>query len=502
MRDDSENHRRSESVRPGGSVLPPSGESVKVLVVEDDVVARRAVRRQLADPAFVVTEADDGEVALQMLNAHSVDVVLADVMMPRLSGMELLRRVRELGLDVEVIMMTAYNDLSVAFEAVQAGAFHFLKKPFTTEELRLHVLRASERRHMVAHTRQLVAELDGARGAVRTIGNSRAMRDVRDFVARVGPQQTTVLITGECGTGKEVVARSIHAQSPRANKRFIAVNCGALAEGIIESELFGSSRGAFTGAVDRAGLFEVANEGTIFLDEIGELPRAQQVRLLRVLQERKVTRVGETSERAIDVRVIAATNLDIEAAVAADRFRRDLFFRLAVQTIELPPLRMRREDVHALALHFVQKHGAEHNPGVTRVSPMALRALEAYDWPGNVRELENAVVTGLGNAHRDTLELDDLPRAVRASAAKATPPSTTGAPTPGTADAVLDYTTAKRKCLEDFERSYFTRIMETTQRNVSHAARLAGLDRSNFRRILRRALGENYRGAPCDDDTD
>ncbi|MFO0609440.1 MAG: sigma-54 dependent transcriptional regulator [Polyangiales bacterium] len=490
---------------------PPPGGPVRVLVVEDDDAVRRAVVRQLRDPGFELVESGDGEEALELLSAHEFDVVLADVVMPRAGGMELLRRVRERAIDVEVIMMTAHNDLSLAFEAVQAGAFHFLKKPFSTEELRLHVLRASERQRILARTRQLEAQLDGARPAARALGTSRAMREVREFVQRVAPQMSSVLVTGECGTGKEVIAREIHARSTRARGPFIAVNCGALPETLVETILFGSARGAYSGAEDRPGHFEAANGGTIFLDEIGELPKAQQVKFLRVLQERKVTRVGESREREVNVRVIAATNVDIKAAVAEQRFRQDLYFRLRVQAIQLPPLRERREDIQLLAYHFLQKHGPQLNPRVHRISPIALRALESYEWPGNVRELESAIYVGLGAAAGDTLELDGLPAELRA--VQLTGPALPSAPLPAApppvaplapppfapppALATLDYTEARRRCIADFERAFVKAVLDAAGGNISQAARLAGLDRSNFRRVQRRVAGDP---GPDDDD--
>lgn len=500
---------RASTSSPPRSTPPPGG-PVHVLVVEDDDAVRRAVLRQLRDPDFEVIEAGDGEVALELLAAREFDVVLADVVMPRTSGMDLLRRVRERGIDVEVIMMTAHNDLSLAFEAVQAGAFHFLKKPFTTEELRLHVLRASERQRILARTRQLEAELDGTRPVTRALGTSRAMREVRDFVQRVAPQQSSVLITGECGTGKEVIAREIHARSTRARGAFIAVNCGALPETLVETILFGSARGSYSGAEDRPGHFEAANGGTIFLDEIGELPTAQQVKFLRVLQERKVTRVGESREREVNVRVIAATNLDIKAAVADGRFRKDLFFRLRVQAIQLPPLRERREDIQLLAYHFLQKHVAQVNPRVHRISPIALRALESYEWPGNVRELESAVYVGLSAASGDTIELEGLPSELRAvqlmpALSPGSPPPAAPAPVaPAAVITALDYAEARRRNVADFERAYIKAVLVAAGGNISRAARLAGLDRSNFRRIQRRVAAESgdpsLALAPGDDD--
>ncbi len=489
MSSDHQDVRVGVSVAPRARSSSPPGPTapVRVLVVEDEVQVRRAVTRQLRDPEIEVEEASDGEEALALVARADIDVVLADVVMPRVSGMDLLRRVRESGADVEVIMMTAHDAVSLAFEAVQNGAFYFLKKPFSTEELRVQVLRAAERRRMVNRTRMLEAELDGTRNASRLVGNSRLMREVREFVNRVGPLQATVLITGEHGTGKEVVAREIHARSPRARKPFVAFNCGALTESLLEAQLFGTVRGAFTGAEDRPGFFEAADGGTVFLDEIGDLPKSQQVRLLRVLQERKVTRVGETREREIDVRVIAATNLDIKAAVADGRFRADLYFRLQVHELEVPALRGRREDVPLLAYHFMARHGPQHNPRVTRISPMAVRALEAYSWPGNVRELENAVVSALAISRAEPLELDALPKAVRAAPLAGA--TVQAGPTPRT-DTSLDYNLAKRRALSEFERTYFKNLMELTAGNISRAARLAGLDRSNFRRILRRASSD------------
>jgi two-component system response regulator HydG len=512
---------RGDAPRPSSLSLPPPGGPVRVLVVEDDDAVRRAVVRQLRDPAFAVLAAGDGEAALDLLAAQDFDVVLADAVMPRTSGIDLLRRVRERAIDVEVIMMTAHNDLSLAFEAVQAGAFHFLKKPFATEELRLHVLRASERQRILARTRQLEAELDGGRPSVRALGGSRAMREVRDFIQRVAPQTSSVLITGECGTGKEVVAREIHARSPRARGPFIPVNCGAIAESLVESLLFGSARGAYSGAEDRPGYFEAAHGGTIFLDEIGELPRAQQVKFLRVLQERKVTRVGEAREREVNVRVIAATNVDIKAAVAEQRFRQDLYFRLRVQAIHLPPLRERREDIQLLAYHFLLKHGPQTRPRVQRISPIALRALEAYDWPGNVRELENAILVGLTAAPADVLELDGLPAELRAVQLSHAPPFLPSLPAPSLPSpspslpappplavvlppapsfGTLDYAEARRRSVADFERSYVQAVLAAAGGNISQAARLAGLDRSNFRRIQRRVAAEAGEPASPDDE--
>jgi len=472
-----------------------------VLVVEDDATVRRAVVRHLYDPAFEVAEAGDGEEAFELLASRKFDVVLADVVMPGANGIELLRHVRERAMDIEVIMMTAHNDLSLAFAAVHAGAFHFLKKPFSAEELRLHVLRASERQRSQARTRELEAELDGSRAAVRALGTSRAMREVREFIQRVARQMSTVLITGESGTGKEVVAREIHARSARARGPFVAVNCGGLAETLVEAELFGSVRGAFTGAEDRPGHFASANGGTIFLDEVGELPKAQQVKFLRVLQERKVTRVGESRERDVDVRVIAATNVDIKAAVAEKRFREDLYFRLRVQAIQLPSLRERREDIQLLAYHFLQKHGPATNPAVYRISPIALRALEAFDWPGNVRELEDAVRVGLEAATGDTLELEGLPADLRAVVLpiSTAPESPTGSPAPFIAS--LDYAEARRRNVADFERAFVKTVLAAAEGNVTRAAQLAGLDRSNFRRILRRVAAESDDG-PDDNDGD
>jgi DNA-binding NtrC family response regulator len=463
-----------------------------VLVVEDDAAVRRAIVRQLRDPSFEVAESCDGEDALERLAAETFDVVLADVVMPRTGGMDLLRRLRERGADTEVIMMTAHNDLSLAFEAVQAGAFHFLKKPFSTEELQLHVLRASERQRILARARRLEAELDGARPTARLLGTSRAMREVREFVQRVAAQQSSVLITGECGTGKEVLAREIHARSDRSRGPFVAVNCGALPETLVETQLFGSVRGAFTGAEDRAGHFEAANGGTIFLDEVGELPKAQQVKFLRVLQERKVTRVGESREREVNVRVIAATNVDIKAAVAEGRFRQDLYFRLRVQTIQLPALRERRDDIQLLAYHFLQKHGPQVKPRVQRISPVALRALEAYDWPGNVRELENAIIVGLTAASGDSIELEGLPSELRA--VQLTGPTLPSVLSPTTSQGIIpppalrsfDYAEARRRCISEFERQFIKTVLDAAGGNISQAARLAGLDRSNFRRIQRR----------------
>ena len=501
--------RLSSQPAAASSSTPPEAigarhDPIRVLVVDDERDVRRAALRLLSKPDFIGVEAEDGESALELIRAGDIDVVLADVLMPRLSGMELLQRVREGQYPVEVIVMTALNELPLILDPVKAGAFHFLKKPFSMQELRIHVVRAAERKRMIERTRSLEAALGGSRRLNLAIGGSPAMQEVADFVFRVAGLGMPVLILGESGTGKELIAQEIHAHSARARKPYVPVNCGALPNNLAEGLLFGSRRGAFTGAEDRRGYFEAAHGGTIFLDELGELPLELQPKLLRVVGERKVQRLGETDEKPIDVRVIAATNVDIEQAVAERRFRQDLYFRLNVHTIRLPPLRERKEDIGELAYHFLRRISTQEKKTVVRIAPVALRALEAYEWPGNVRELENVIARGHSTTTTDTIELSCLPPKIRSAglgrvSAPAPEPVWSGAapapvaphpakpPSAPPKPEVLDYNLAKKEWLRRFEREYFERLLKAAEGNISKAARLAGLDRSNFKRVFRRA---------------
>jgi two-component system response regulator AtoC len=368
----------------------------RILVIDDEPGLRHTLLLILRDEGYEVVVAEDGENGLRLALADPPDLVLCDIRMPRMGGLDFLERYQEARGTGLVIMMSAYGTLDTAVEAMRRGAYDYISKPFNADEVLLTLRKAEEREQLRREVARLRKEVGRPAGFDGVVGASAAMREVQDLAARVAPYPSTVLLTGESGSGKEAIARAIHRASPRAERSFVAVNCGAIPENLLESELFGHEKGAFTGA-DRAreGLFEEAEGGTLFLDEIGELSSPLQVKLLRVLQERSIRRVGGTGERAVDVRVLAATSRDLVDEVRGGRFRDDLFYRINVVQIHLPPLRARPEDVPLLAGHFLRRH-AERLGLVAEPLPKGLiPLLAAYSWPGNVRELENVVERAL-----------------------------------------------------------------------------------------------------------
>jgi two-component system response regulator HydG len=375
-----------ESVRVPG--VDPTG---KVLVVDDQRNMRATTAIVLRQAGHAVEEAEDGAVAVQRIQQETFDVVLTDLRMPTVDGMDVLRAAQRVAPETQVIVMTAYGTIESAVDAIRQGAYDFLAKPFKEDELLLRVSKALEKRRLVGEVSLLAGEFRKRYGLEHIVGRSAAMRDVLDRLVRVAPTDATVLVMGESGTGKELVARAIHAASRRGDKPFIPVNCAAITETLLESELFGHARGAFTGATRaRRGMFEEANGGTLFIDEVGETAPGFQAKLLRALQEGEIRRVGESTPVQVNVRVIAATNQDLRRAIAERRFREDLFYRLNVVPLRIPPLRDRREDVPLLAAHFVQRFIARTGASKA-LSPGAVARLVAHDWPGNVRELENVI---------------------------------------------------------------------------------------------------------------
>jgi len=379
-----------------------------VLVVDDEPGLRQSLGLLLSDAGYAVTAESDGKKALDRALAESFDLVLCDVRMPEMDGLAFLRSYRSRGGDALVIMMSAYGGEDAALAAMKEGAYDYLPKPFRPDEVVLTLRKAEERerlRHDVAGLRAQLATGPAERGLV---AESRAMKAALDLVARVAEHSTTVLITGESGTGKEVIARAIHRASPRAARPFVGINCAAIPESLLESELFGHVRGAFTGATaDKAGLFDQASGGTLLLDEIGELPVGLQAKLLRVLQEGEIRRVGDQKTRRVDVRVLAATARDLAAEAAVGRFREDLFYRINVVAIELPPLRERREDIVPLARHFVARLAQRFGRPLT-LSEATTLWLEQQEWKGNVRELENSIERAVVLTDRDALEPGDF----------------------------------------------------------------------------------------------
>jgi len=462
---------------------------VKVMVVEDDPEVSKAIHRKLGGDGHDVELTEDPRPVLERL-AHGEDemwdVVLLDVGLPGMSGIDVLHKFREAGSLSSIIMLTGDNTATTATTCMRAGAFYYLTKPFRPFELSSMVESAARYTRM---RRELTRTKREAESGPRSllVGHSAAMRKLRASLDRLAGQDVSILIQGESGTGKELIARSLHEHGMRRSKRFVPLNCGAIPETLIDSELFGHIKGAFTGATtDRSGVFVEADGGTLFLDEIGDMPIAVQARLLRVLQEGEVRPLGGSNERKVDVRVIAASHVDLALAVEQSRFRQDLFYRLNVVVLSAPPLRDRLDDLPLLAAHFLKKHGGNHPP---TLSAEALEVMAAYAWPGNVRELENSIMHALALHHGgDMIIPESLPMVIAKGTANAT------AQAAASANGAIELangelpplTDAKRKASSDFEKRYLVLAMEKAKGSVSEAARLAGLDRTNFRRLLQR----------------
>ena len=442
---------------------------MRILVVDDELGLRQTVCAILGGEGYGVAAAPDGESALVELEREDADIVLCDVRMPGIDGLEFLERYRRTGRGrALIIMMSAYGDDEAAISAMQRGAYDYIAKPFRSDQVLLVVRKAVERERLRRTVAHLEEELSAARGSDEIIGRSPAIRKVLDVARKVARHPSTVLVTGESGTGKELVARLIHRASPRAEAPFIAVNCGAIPEALLESELFGHAKGAFTGATaERGGLFEEADGGTIFLDEIGELPQPLQVKLLRALQEGEIRRVGDNASRSVDVRVVTATSRDLDAEVAAGRFRPDLYYRINVVHLHLPPLRERGEDVADLARHFLSIYSTKLGIPASTLSPAAMRLLMEYPWPGNVRELENAIERAMVLADGGRIEPDHLPASIRAPGA---PVTATGN---GSSPHGIDLSVKRQT--EALERSLIRQALERTGGNRTRAAQLLEL---------------------------
>jgi len=474
----------------GGIAMTEGQETrrVRVLVVDDEPSLLRALEALLRKKGYEVTALESPIAATQQLAQEDFDVALLDIKMPDLSGLELLAAVKHRRPEVEVIMMTGHATVETALAAVKAGAYDYLTKPFEDVELvSRSVGKAAERKALFDRNRELERKLSerDPTGTDGLVGSSGGIREVTRMIDAVAYSAATVLVTGESGTGKELVARALHARSPRRAHPFVALNCGALTETLLESELFGHVKGAFTGAQrDQKGLFDAADSGTIFLDEIGDIPPPTQVRLLRVLQEGEIKRVGSAESVRVDVRVIAATHRDLPRLVKSGKFREDLFYRLNVINIPLPPLRERVDDVPLLAHHFLRRYAERLSKKVRSVAPEALELLSGYRWPGNVRELENAIERAVVLCRGDVVGPADLPPAVTGRTA----PLVREARGNGEEAAwlTLSYAAAKEQALRRFEKGYVDAIMKACDNNISAAARKAGMDRSNFKRVLRK----------------
>lgn len=487
------------SVEPGRALAESLGpHETRILVVDDDQGVRRVLRRVLADRGFEVQIADSADAALEVLVRGQVDVLLLDVMMPSVSGLELLKVARERYPDVQVIMISGDSNVDTAVNALKLGACDFLTKPFgSIDAVSMSIRKAAQHKRLLDRMRLLEQQLEHYEQFGDMVGNSPVMQQVYELARGVASTSASVLIQGETGTGKELVARAIHRHSNRSTRAFVAVNCSAIPIELVESELFGHVRGAFTGAtVMRAGLFETGDRGTVFLDEIGDLPLSAQVKLLRTLQEGEIKPVGSDAARTVDVRIIAAANVDLLKLVEQGRFRKDLYYRLNVIAIHVPPLRKRREDIPALSYHFLRKSALRVGRAIKAISPEAMHALREHRWNGNVRELENAIEHAVVLARGDSIVPADLPfvRNLReqpvSATAQAAPETKLDFPLePGLMD--RPFTQARKLVLQLFEETYINAMLASTHGNISEAARRSGIDRSNFRRVLKKFGGDD-----------
>jgi DNA-binding NtrC family response regulator len=454
--------------------------SARILVIDDEVDMLESCARLLSHLGHeVVTEADAPR-AVQLYEQERPDLVLTDLRMAGLDGLAVLRAIRSNDPAATVILMTAFATIETAVEAVKEGAFDYLPKPFSADQLRVCVERALEQRRLREENRRLLEQLTETYRFDNIIGRSLPMLHVFETIKKVARSDANILIVGETGTGKELIARSLHVNSRRASSPFIPVDCASLPENLLESELFGHEKGAFTGAqATRPGLFEFANGGTIFLDEVGDISSNLQAKLLRVLQERQVRRVGSNRIIEVDVRVISATNRDLAQAVAGGGFREDLYYRLNVISIPLPPVRERKGDVPLIAYHYVARYAASSGKEIKGIAPEAMRLLEAYRWPGNVRELQNVIERAVVLAERDVLRAEDLPEHIRIRAE--TPLSAGPVPTNE-----LPLKQAKEEWSASFERDYLIHLLKRHDGNISQAAKSAGVDRKTVHRLIKK----------------
>jgi len=447
----------------------------KLLVVEDDAVARGNLQHILERGGnYQVTSAASGAEALELAARQTFDLVLTDLRMEKIDGMRVLEEVKRLNPATEVIMLTAFASVDSAIEAMKLGAFHYIAKPYKIEEVRAQVAHALEKVRLRRELADLKRDIQARDGVGSIVGNHPRIQALIRTVAQVAPTDCNVLLVGETGTGKELFARALHHASQRAEKRFAAFNCGAFVEELLVSELFGHERGSFTGALaTKAGLFEAADGGTVFLDEIGDMPLSMQVKLLRVIQEKVVTRVGSTEAIPVDVRIVAATNQDLKQLVEAGAFRSDLYYRLNVVCLELPALREHRDDIPLLASHFLEKHSQRQNKPFSGISKQMMAALLRHDFPGNVRELENLIERAVTLGAGEELQASDLPDDIRQKAAAG------------------EQEDGRLLTLDERERLYIKRVLAQTGDNKTRAAEILGIDRvSLWRKIKRYSLEE------------
>jgi two-component system response regulator PilR (NtrC family) len=452
-------------------MTPPS-----ILVVDDEEVMRDVLQTLLSEAGYRVTLAATGGEALDLARRQSFEAAVLDVMLPEVGGLELLEELKRIDAEQVVLMITAFASVETAIQAMKKGAFDYVAKPFKHEEL-LHILRNGlQQRRLLDENRQLRTALRDQARFTEIVGKSPRMQQVFSLISQAAPSRSTILIVGESGTGKELVAKAIHQSSPRADKTFVVVNSGSLPHDLLESNLFGHVKGAFTGAVyAKKGLFELADRGTLFFDEIGNIPLETQAKLLRVMQEREFMRLGGVETVKVDVRIVAATNIDLRRAVEEGRFREDLFYRLNVIPIHLPPLRQRKEDIPALAQHFVSKYSRENAKPVSGVAADAMQALMDYDWPGNVRELENVIERGVVLTVGERIGRDLIPDHVRSAPSFHVP----HLPVPPEGINLRDV-------IASFEKRLIESTLESTAGVQKEAARLLGLKPTTLNEMIKR----------------
>ena len=455
--------------------------SARILIADDEEIVVRSCKRILANGDFQLESASDGFEALEKIAVGDYDMLILDIKMPKLNGLEVLQRVKETHPDIDVIMITGLNEIETAVKAMKLGAFDYLPKPFDPEELELVVARAFERRQLLQENLNLKSEVSSKYSFENIIGASPKMQQVYRLVARCAPTSSTVLLRGDSGTGKELIARAIHYNSLRKDRPFITVDCASLSENLLESELFGHVKGSFTGAIsNKTGLLESADGGTLFLDEIGNISLSTQAKLLRFIEEREFKAVGDTCTRTVNIRLITATNKDLEAMVASGDFRDDLYYRINIFPIEIPPLRERQDDIPALAFHFLKQFGKEIDRNVKEFSAGAMNLLMNHDWPGNVRELENVIHRAVILASDDIIRqghlvniIDMLPRI--------------DLDVPGTSEELKQFKKiARQKSVESIEKLFVLGALKRNAWNVTRSAEETAMQRSNFQALMKK----------------
>ena len=435
----------------------------KILVVDDENIVRESLHDWLSSVGYKVETAESGEEALSIIKQKKIKIMLADLFMPGMDGIELMKKARDIVPTIATVIITAHGTIQTAITAIREGAYDYVEKPFCPEKVELIIDKLVEHQDLVEENISLRRKIESRFQYEGIIAKSAKMLKIIELIKTIAPSNATVLITGETGTGKEVIARAIHHQSPRRNKPFIATSCAALPESLLESELFGHEKGSFTGAVGRKkGKFEAGDKGTLFLDEIGEINANTQVHLLRALEEKKITRVGGNDEIDVDVRVIAATNRNLKSMVEQGKFREDLYYRLKVVTISLPPLKYRKEDILPLAEYFLKKYAKDNNKEDMTFSPDVVEFMLNYSWPGNVRELENMIEHGVILAKNNSITLTELPQDI------------------------IHPAPVQGKTIDEITKNHILQVLEETKGNITHAAKMLGIRRTTLYNKLKK----------------